>query len=65
MDSEITHLHSSFQHPLSSRYSSKEMQTLFSDDFKYALWRQLWFNLAKAQYNAGISCPGLNIFIIR
>ncbi|KGG52175.1 hypothetical protein DI09_1p250 [Mitosporidium daphniae] len=35
------------------------MQRLFSDNCKYSLWRQLWFNLAKAQYHCGVSCPGL------
>lgn len=32
-----------------TRYSSSEMNSIFSDDNKYILWRKLWIALAKAQ----------------
>ena len=34
--------------PLSTRYASKEMQYLFSDNNKFRTWRKLWIALAKA-----------------
>lgn len=40
--------------PFSQRYSSKEMQLIFSDDFKYTTWRKLWISLAKAQKQLGL-----------
>lgn len=35
--------------PLSTRYASKEMQYLFSDQNKFSTWRKLWVILAKAE----------------
>jgi len=40
--------------PFSQRYSSKEMQLIFSDDYKYSTWRKLWISLAKAQMKLGL-----------
>ena len=43
-----------YSSPFSQRYSSQEMQYLFSDDNRYKTWRQLWISLAKAQKELGI-----------
>lgn len=40
--------------PLSTRYASKEMQCIFSDNFKFRTWRRLWIALAKAERALGI-----------
>ncbi len=41
--------------PFSSRYASKEMQFIFSDNFKFSTWRKLWVSLAKAQRQLGLN----------
>ena len=40
--------------PLSTRYSSNEMQYVFSEDFKFKTWRRLWISLAKAEKQLGL-----------
>ncbi|MBO4468625.1 MAG: adenylosuccinate lyase, partial [Clostridia bacterium] len=46
---------SSYISPLSTRYASKEMQYVFSSDFKFKTWRRLWIALAKAEKELGLS----------
>ena len=41
--------------PFSTRYASKEMQYVFSDEFKCRTWRRLWIALAKAEKALGLS----------
>ena len=41
--------------PLSTRYASKEMQYLFSDNNKFRTWRKLWIALAKAEHELGLN----------
>lgn len=41
--------YSGYVSPLSTRYASKEMQFLFSDQNKFSTWRELWIMLAKAE----------------
>lgn len=36
------------------RYTSMDMQKIFSKNFKYQTWRKLWFELAKAQKQLGL-----------
>lgn len=43
-----------YKSPLSTRYASKEMQFLFSDQNKFSTWRQLWLWLAKAERELGL-----------
>lgn len=43
-----------FKSPLESRYASKEMLSLFSDQFKYITWRRLWLALAKGEKALGL-----------
>lgn len=38
-----------YRSALSSRYATKEMQFLFSDQFKFSTWRKLWIFLAQAE----------------
>ena len=45
----------SYVSPFSTRYASKEMQYLFSADFKFRTWRKLWVALAKAEQAEGLS----------
>jgi len=44
----------SYQTPLNTRYSSKEMQFNFSDRKKFSTWRQLWTWLAEAERELGL-----------
>ncbi len=41
--------------PLSTRYASREMQYLFSEEHKFRTWRQLWIALAKAERQLGLN----------
>ena len=41
--------------PLSTRYASREMQYLFSEEHKFRTWRQLWVALAKAERQLGLN----------
>ena len=40
--------------PLSTRYASREMQYLFSDNNKFRTWRRLWIALAEAERELGL-----------
>lgn len=41
--------------PLNSRYSSKKMQYLFSEEMKFKTWRKLWVILAEAEKELGLN----------
>lgn len=43
-----------YESPLNSRYASKEMQYIFSPDFKFRTWRRLWIALAEAEKELGL-----------
>ncbi len=43
-----------YVNPLTTRYSGKEMLNVFSDDFKYILWRKLWIALAESEKELGL-----------
>ena len=47
--------HDCYQSPFSTRYASKEMQELFSEDHKFRTWRRLWIALAKAEQAEGLA----------
>ena len=44
----------SYVSPFSTRYASKEMQFLFSEDHKFRTWRRLWLALARAEQAEGL-----------
>lgn len=41
--------------PLNSRYASKEMSFIFSDDMKFTTWRKLWLALAESERELGLN----------
>jgi adenylosuccinate lyase len=47
-------MYQTFDNPLVSRYSSKEMLYLFSPDKKFKTWRKLWIALAEGEKELGI-----------
>lgn len=44
-----------YSSPLNSRYSSKEMSYIFSEDMKFSTWRKLWVTLAEGEKELGIN----------
>ncbi len=44
-----------YSNPLITRYASREMSKIFSDDFKYTTWRKLWIALAEIQKELGVN----------
>ncbi len=47
--------HDIYQEPLVSRYTSRAMQELFSERFKFTQWRRCWLALAEAQHELGLA----------
>jgi adenylosuccinate lyase len=45
----------SYETPLNTRYSSKEMLYLFSPDKKFTTWRRLWIALAESERELGLA----------
>ena len=43
-----------YENPLCARYASREMQRIFSPDFKFSTWRRLWIALAEAEQSLGL-----------
>ena len=43
-----------YQNPLVERYCSKEMSYIFSSDFKFRTWREMWIQLARAEQDLGL-----------
>lgn len=48
-------MHHIYQEPLVSRYTSPEMQYLFSEEMKFTSWRRCWLALAEAQFELGLT----------
>lgn len=46
-----------YQSPLTERYASAEMSSLFSARFKFETWRRLWLWLAEEQRRLGLPIP--------
>ena len=47
--------HDRYISPFSTRYSSDEMQYIFSDDNKFRTWRRLWVALARTEMKQGLT----------
>ena len=47
-------MHDSYRNPLCTRYASRTMQQIFSDDFKFSTWRKLWVALAESEMELGL-----------
>lgn len=43
-----------YENPLTTRYASDEMQSIFSSDTKFKTWRKLWIALAEAEKELGL-----------
>ena len=48
-------MRNSYTTPLSTRYASKEMSFLFSDEKKFKTWRKLWIALAESEKELGLN----------
>ena len=46
--------HDRYISPFQTRYASREMQYIFSDDNKFRTWRKLWIALAEAEQRQGL-----------
>lgn len=50
-----------YQTPLNTRYASKDMSYLFSDEMKFRTWRKLWVALAESEKELGLNITGEQI----
>jgi adenylosuccinate lyase len=57
--------HDSYSSPLSERYASTAMLTLWGAQTRYSLWRDLWIALAESQKSLGIDIPDAAIEQLR
>jgi adenylosuccinate lyase len=46
--------HDVYQNPLNTRYASREMSALWSEQRKHSTWRRLWVALAEAEQELGL-----------
>lgn len=54
-------MYEKFESPFSTRYSSEEMQYLFSAEMKFRTWRRLWIALARAEKAEGLDITDAQI----
>lgn len=50
-----------YSNPLVTRYSTPDMSNLFSDKYKFKLWRKLWVALAESQKELGLEISNTQI----
>lgn len=46
--------HDVYENPLNTRYASREMSHIWSDQFKFSTWRRIWVALAESQHELGL-----------
>ncbi len=44
-----------YENPLITRYADRKMAEVFSDDYKFKLWRKLWIALAESEKELGLN----------
>lgn len=54
-----------YVNPLCSRYASREMQEIFSNDTKFSTWRKLWIALAESEKELGLPITDAQIAEMR
>ncbi|MBU3107079.1 adenylosuccinate lyase [Clostridium gasigenes] len=54
-----------YNSPLNSRYASKEMSYIFSDNMKFTTWRKLWVALAEGEKELGLNITEAQIEELR
>jgi adenylosuccinate lyase len=52
---EVTMSRDTYENPLITRYASKEMSYIFSDENRFSTWRKLWVALAEAEKELGLN----------
>ena len=63
MSNELTH--DRYENPLNTRYASREMSYLWSDQKKFGTWRRLWVMLAEAEQELGLPVSDQQIAELR
>lgn len=48
-------MRNTYNSPLNTRYASKEMSYIFSDEMKFKTWRKLWVALAEGEKELGLN----------
>jgi adenylosuccinate lyase len=48
-------MRNTYNSPLNTRYASKEMSYIFSDEMKFRTWRKLWVALAECEKELGLN----------
>ena len=57
--------HDRYENPLNTRYASREMSALWSDQQKHSTWRRLWVALAEAERELGLGISESQIAELR
>ena len=57
--------HDRYENPLNTRYASREMSALWSDQRKHSTWRRLWVALAEAERELGLEISESQIAELR
>lgn len=57
--------HDRYENPLISRYASREMSALWSEQRKFSTWRRIWLYLAEAEQELGLAVTSDQIAELR
>jgi adenylosuccinate lyase len=57
--------HDVYQNPLNTRYASREMSAIWSEQRKHSTWRRLWVALAEAERELGLAITAAQIDELR